>query len=88
MTGRLSRWILAVLVSIDQLGHVLLGGPKYILVGGPLPNVDETISSKVGRQAIKGKRWALVAEFLIDLLFFWQKDESGVRNHCRRMIGH
>lgn len=88
MIYRVSRWVMALLISLDQLGHVILGGPKYILFGGPLPNVDETISSKVGRQAVKGKRWATIAEFLINLLFFWQTDVDGRRNHCRRVIGH
>jgi hypothetical protein len=80
---RLGRWIMVLLVSIDQLAQVLLAGPKYLIVGGPVPDPDETISSKVGRMAVRGHRWALIAEWLIDGLFELLGDQAG---HCRRNI--
>lgn len=83
MTRRLRLWTIALLVSLDQLAHVLLAGPKYLLVGGPVPDPDETISSKVGRMAIRGKRWALLCERAIDWIFERLGDGPG---HCRRMI--
>src|SRR3546814_7266006 len=46
MTLRLRLWLLTCLIALDQLAHVLLAGPKYILAGGPRPNPDETISSR------------------------------------------
>jgi hypothetical protein len=76
---RLRLWALCILISLDQLAHCLLGGPKYILFGGPTPDPDETISSKVGRAAVAGKRWGLTAEALIDTVFG--------AGHCRRNIG-
>ncbi|AYJ88137.1 hypothetical protein D3Y57_19285 [Sphingomonas paeninsulae] len=76
---RLKLWALCVLIALDQLAHCLLGGPKYILFGGPTPDPDETISSIVGRQAIVGKRWALICEVFIDALFG--------AGHCRSKIG-
>lgn len=72
---RIAAYYVRVLVSLDQLGNTLLNG-----------NPDETISSRVGRNAIQGDRWALVAEFVINLLFFWMKDENGNRDHCRSCI--
>ena len=83
MGGRLRTWLRCVLVSLDQLAHILLAGPKFILLSGPVPNPDETISSKVGRMAIRGKRWALIAEAAIDWLFCRLGAEP---HHCRRMI--
>lgn len=82
MFRRLQFWLLEILVSIDQLAHVLLGGPKYLIFGGPCPSADETISSKVGRQALKGKRWARILEVPIDALFRL----LGEAGHCRARI--
>jgi hypothetical protein len=74
--------MLELLISLDQFAHVLLGGPKYVTRGGPCPSADETISSKVGRQAIKGRNWARAAELVINTLF----RALGDRDHCRRSI--
>lgn len=82
MFRRLAAWVVEILVGIDQLAHVVLGGPKFLLWGGPCPSADETISSKVGRQAMNGKRWAIVAEFVIDGFFRL----LGERGHCRNKI--
>lgn len=84
MFYRLRQWILMTLVAFDQVLHVLLAGPKYIFFGGPRPSPDETISSKVGRMAIEGKRWALISEFLINGMFRIITGEIG---HCRNRIG-
>lgn len=83
MFARFRRWLLELLISIDQFFHVLLGGPKFILVGGPHPCADETISSKVGRRSIAGERWAKIAEKLIDTLFLIL---TGQPDHCARSI--
>jgi hypothetical protein len=83
MIGRLAAWLVELLIAIDQFAHVLLGGPKYVVIGkGPCPSADETISSKVGRQAIRGKRWARICEVPIDALFRL----LGEHGHCRRRI--
>jgi hypothetical protein len=79
---RLGCWLIELLVALDQLAHVLFGGPKFLLFGGPCPSADETISSKVGRQAMKGKRWAIIAERGIDALF----SVLGQSGHCRANI--
>lgn len=67
-----------LLISIDQCWNVILGG-----------NEDETISSAVGRKAVAGKRWAIVAEYLINALF---NDPyvpaEGRPGHCRANIEH
>lgn len=88
MLRRVGALAFALLVALDQIGHVLLAAPFYLLgITDELPNPDETISSRVGRYSMRGDRWAKVAEYLINLLFFWQTDEHGRRNHCRRSIG-
>lgn len=79
MARRILIWVRALLGALDQLAHVVLGGPKFILFGGPVPDRDETISSKVGRAAVKGKRWGLIAERIIDALMG--------TGHCRASIG-
>jgi len=82
MPHRLARWLIELLIAIDQLAHVLFGGPKYLIMGGPCPSADETISSKVGRQALRGRPWARIVEVPIDMLFRL----LGERGHCRRRI--
>ncbi len=80
MIARLKNWLIVLFVAADQLAHMLLAGPKYVLVGGPKPNPDETISGKVGRRAIAGARWALFCEWIIDTLIHLL---GGEKNHCR-----
>lgn len=62
-----------LLIAIDQVLNVLLGGLA-----------DETLSARAHRMRMKRQKyWGWTADF-IDLLFFWQKDEQGKRNHCER----
>lgn len=61
-----------VLLGFDQLGNTILGGHE-----------DETISSRVGRAALAGKKWGRLCEALLDRLFVMAGDEP---NHCRRSI--
>lgn len=83
MLSRLRHWLHALLIALDQLAYVTLAGPKYLIAGGPEPSAQETISSKVGRMALAGKRWALVIEPLIDRIFILLGSAPG---HCRRAI--
>lgn len=83
MTRRARAWLLVLLIAIDQLAHVILAGPKFVALGGKRPNPDETISSRVGRAAIAGKRWARACEWLIDGVFNLLASERG---HCRNHI--
>lgn len=62
-----------LLVAIDQLWNVLLGGN----------NPDETISSAVGRKALQGRRGFIVLEAFINLPFAF----LGERDHCQRSVG-
>lgn len=82
---RLRTWLHQLLIAIDQLFHVLLGAPGYLVTGNDCPNADETISSVVGRYAENGWKWALVAEAVINPLMFVL---TGQKNHCRSSIGH
>lgn len=86
MLRRFGLWIYELLISIDQLAQVILAGPKFILVGGQTPNPDETISSRVGRASLAGKRWAKwFAEPAINALMYLL---TGKKDHCFRSIGH
>lgn len=80
MIARLKNWLIVLFVAADQLAHMLLAGPKYVLVGGPKPDPDETISGKVGRRAIAGARWARICEWMIDTPI---RLLGGEKNHCR-----
>lgn len=72
-----------ILVGFDQLAYVLIAVPIYVVAGGPCPSADETISSRVGRAAIKGHRWGLILEAIIDRLFVLLGSAPG---HCRRNV--
>lgn len=67
------RYLLNFLVSLDQLGNVILGGD----------DPDETISSAVGRKAQDGRRWAILAARMIDWAFLRL---TGEKDHCRNNI--
>lgn len=83
MTGRLRLWLHAWLIAVDQLAHVSICFPTFVLLGrGACPNQDETISSRVGRNAIAGKAWARVLERVINLPFRL----AGERDHCRNSV--
>jgi hypothetical protein len=56
-----------IALSYDQLGNVVFNGSE-----------DETISSRAGLAAIKGRRWACI---LCRFLDWFQKD------HCEKSIG-
>lgn len=81
MIERLGSWVFQMLLAIDQLAYVWIAGWLYVWVGDRnCPNADETISSCVGRNAMAGKKWALIAEKVINALFWFAPD------HCRRAI--
>lgn len=65
-------YIRRVLIAIDQLGNTITGGDP-----------DETISSRTGKAAIAGKRWALILERIINAIFLHL---TGERDHCRANI--
>lgn len=71
MTGVKPYWE-RILLGLDQLANTLLDG-----------NEDETISSRVGRNALAGKKWALIAQSAINALF---KFLTGKPDHCYRSI--
>lgn len=56
------KYILSVLVGVDQLVNAILFGSN-----------DHTISGRVGYNSLLGKRWAIYAEVIIDTLFFFDE---------------
>jgi len=72
-----------LLLAVDQLVYILIAVPIYVVAGGPTPSADETISSRVGHAAIKGHRWGLFLEAIIDRLFVML---GAAPDHCRRNV--
>ena len=83
MIWRFLEWCHQIFVAVDELFQVLISGPKYILFNGAM-TARETISSKVGRMAIRGERWALAAEWFIDRVM-WPFNGCKL-GHCRASI--
>jgi hypothetical protein len=76
---RLGLWLITVAICLDQLGQVLIRGPKFVLFDGARPSADETISDWVGQCADAGLPLARLTQKLIDAVL-----GSG---HCQRAIG-
>lgn len=83
MPERFGLGLRQLLVAVDQLVYIVVAVPIYVIFGGPTPSADETISSRIGRGAIKGHRWALIAEAVIDGLFMIL---GAGPDHCRRNV--
>jgi hypothetical protein len=77
MVERFQRWLLLFGIALTQgVVNVTIAGLWWVITGqGSEPDPDEPFSSRVGRNAIAGKRWALIAEWAIDGIFG--------ANHCR-----
>lgn len=56
----IGRYLLNLLISIDQLGNTIIGGDP-----------DETLSSRAGKAYHNGVKWP---KKFVNSLFFWQKD--------------
>ena len=69
-----------VLVALTQLLQTVLGGLAYLAGRSRRPaDPNETTSSRIGRNAVEGKRWALAAEWIVDRMLG--------KGHCRDSIG-
>lgn len=79
---RIFAWLLQVLIALDQLLYVLIGGIFYLAGRGECPSASHTISYSVGKAAMENKPWALVCEFIINALFLI----VGERDHCRNSV--
>lgn len=80
MLRRLSQWAWLMLVGASRyFVNTGAAGLFWVVTGrGKLANGYETFSSRTGRNALQGKRWALLAEKVIDGLFG--------EGHCRNSI--
>lgn len=63
----MKRYFLHVLIALDQFLNAVTGG-----------FADETLSSRIYREARAGRRGWVAAEKCVNHLFFWQD------GHCRR----
>lgn len=71
MIAWLKLWLLRMARAWDRLWNAILGGDDA-----------HTISASVGQWAAEGRRWALVAEWIIDRAFVvFARSPLG---HCRR----
>lgn len=68
----MKRYLLNLAIAVDQGWNAFLGG-----------HPDETISSRVGKAALRGGWFALACERVIDWLFL---NLAGEREHCRASI--
>ena len=77
MIRRAKAWAWLVAVAFTQgVFNTFGAGLWWVLTGrGSPPDPDEPLSARVGRGAVKGKLWALLAESAIDAIFG--------RGHCR-----
>jgi hypothetical protein len=66
----IAKWLLNILISIDQLVNTIFGGSP-----------DETISSRLGRNYPN----SVLAKF-VDLLFFWQSRDKAIKRHVINAI--
>ena len=71
MLARFRRWLYLFAVALTQgIVNTTIAGLWWVLTGrGSEPDPDEPFSSRVGRNAITGKRWALMLEKVIDGIF-------------------
>ena len=65
----MKHYFLGLFIAVDQFFNALFGG---------MP--DHTISGRVGYAAIQKKRWGLIMEKIINILFFFDDD------HCRKAV--
>ena len=68
----MNRYLLNLLIAIDQGGNAFFGGSP-----------DETISSRVGRAALRRNTFGIIAARVIDWLFL---NLTGERDHCANSI--
>lgn len=77
MWARFKRWFYLFAVALTQgVINTTVAGLWWVVTGnGDEPDPDEPFSSRVGRNAIAKKRWALAAEVIVDGIFG--------KGHCR-----
>lgn len=78
MLLRLGRWLLTIAICLDQLAQAILRGPNYVLLNGPRPSADETLSDWAGQAANAHIRAGIIAQAAIDALFG--------KGHCQRAV--
>lgn len=71
LRARFARWVYLFAVALTQgIVNTTIAGLWWVITGrGQEPDPDEPFSSRVGRNAIAGKRWALIAERIVDGIF-------------------
>lgn len=77
MCYRFKLWLWLFAVAFTQgVFNTTLAGLWWVVTGkGEAPDPDEPLSSRIGRNAILGKKWALVLEWLVDRVLG--------QGHCR-----
>ncbi len=80
MWKRFKLWLWLFAVAFTQgVFNTTFAGLWWVITGrGSPPNPDEPLSSRIGRNAVKGKRWALWAERVVDGILG--------KGHCRASV--
>lgn len=87
MWTRFKRWLFLFGVALTQgVVNTTVAGLWWVITGkGQEPDPDEPFSSRVGRNAIAGKRWALIAEKLVDAIFGAGHSRSAAKSHAQNI---
>lgn len=77
MIARFRQWLWMCAIAFTQgVFNTFFAGLWWAVTGrGDAPDPDEPLSARIGRNAVAGKRWALVGEVIVDGIFG--------EGHCR-----
>lgn len=78
MIKRIKDVLFAWAIVLDIIACTLWLSPLYLFKLADRPTGRQIISAYVGAAAINGTRWRLIAEKIINTIFFWDED------HCRK----
>lgn len=78
MLARFRAWLWITGTALSQaVFNTGIAGFWWVITGrGVAPDPDEPLSARIGRAAVKGKLWGLLAEQAVDAIFG--------AGHCRR----
>jgi hypothetical protein len=85
MIRRLGQSTIALLRAIDILACTIWLAPLYVLGLADKPSGRQMISSYIGKAAMNGHRWAVIAGWLIDYFAVALGDAPA---HCERAYRH
>lgn len=85
MIGRTKVAFWALLRALDILACTLWLAPLYVVNLADRPSGRQMISSYIGKAAVSGRRWAMIASSVIDRAAMLLGDKP---DHCLRAFLH